>query len=160
MGLFSKKTPGETAAVTPDVKSDETTPVQSGTPSLANEEKAGRATTATTSESRSISQTEDAPTEKQAAALAETDDTKETELEKRIDGLGPVETEDDESRYPKATQFILITIALCLSVFCMALDNTVSTAPPQPVNQMLNTSLRSSQLPSRRSPTSSRPSTM
>ena len=32
---------------------------------------------------------------------------------------------EDESHYPRALPFALITIALCLSVFCMALDNTI-----------------------------------
>lgn len=159
MGLFSKKTTRETAAPTPDVKSDETTPVQSGTPSLANEEKAAPMSTTAPSESRTTSFGEDVTGEKQAMELADDDKTNDTALEKKIDGLGPVETEDDESRYPKAMQFVLITIALCLSVFCMALDNTVSYTHTAIDMSHANHSPRSLQLLSPKSPTNSRPST-
>jgi MFS family permease len=42
------------------------------------------------------------------------------------------EEEDDDSRYPKSWKLGLITGALCLSVFCMALDNTIiATAIPK-----------------------------
>nr|POE85409.1 efflux pump roqt [Quercus suber] len=43
---------------------------------------------------------------------------------------------DDEVDYPKAGKLALITIALCLAVFCMALDNTIiSTAIPRITDQ-------------------------
>ncbi|KAL1595710.1 MFS sugar transporter [Paraconiothyrium brasiliense] len=44
--------------------------------------------------------------------------------------------EDDEEDYPKAWRLAVITIALCLSVFCMALDNTIiATAIPRITDQ-------------------------
>ncbi|KAE9965227.1 hypothetical protein BLS_007763 [Venturia inaequalis] len=42
------------------------------------------------------------------------------------------EESEDEIQYPKGLKLTLITIALCLSVFCMALDNTIiATAIPK-----------------------------
>lgn len=39
---------------------------------------------------------------------------------------------EDESQYPSGGKLALITVALCLSVFCVALDNTIiSTAIPR-----------------------------
>jgi hypothetical protein len=41
-------------------------------------------------------------------------------------------TSDEEIEYPKSWKLALITLALCLSVFCMALDNTIiATAIPK-----------------------------
>jgi MFS family permease len=53
-----------------------------------------------------------------------------TEADKEEDSA---ENEDeDEAIYPKGWKLGLITIALCLSVFCMALDNTIiATAIPK-----------------------------
>ncbi|KHN94876.1 MFS transporter [Metarhizium album ARSEF 1941] len=46
------------------------------------------------------------------------------------------EDDDDESGYPAKWRLGLITIALCLSVFCMALDNTIiATAIPRITDQ-------------------------
>ncbi|KAF4309844.1 putative mfs transporter protein [Botryosphaeria dothidea] len=43
---------------------------------------------------------------------------------------------DGEDEYPKSWKLAFITIALCLSVFCMALDNTIiSTAIPRITDQ-------------------------
>lgn len=43
---------------------------------------------------------------------------------------------DDGTEYPKAGKLALIVIALCLSVFCVALDNTIiSTAIPRITDQ-------------------------
>ncbi|QDS67491.1 hypothetical protein FKW77_001319 [Venturia effusa] len=43
---------------------------------------------------------------------------------------------DDESHYPKGFKLALISVALCLSVFCMALDNTIiATAIPRITDQ-------------------------
>ena len=53
------------------------------------------------------------------------------DAEKKIAGIQQDEEdrEEDESEYPKAGALALITAALCLSIFCMALDNTIiSTA--------------------------------
>jgi len=44
--------------------------------------------------------------------------------------------EDDDYEYPKSWKLALITTALCLSVFCMALDNTIiATAIPRITDQ-------------------------
>jgi hypothetical protein len=126
--LFGKKDNTETPVATPVVKSDETTPVQSGVPSLMNEKVEGEATVEAP-ESRSHSQTEEA---KEKVEEPQEDAEPDNAAEKKINALGPQESVDDESRYPKSTQFALITIALCLSVFCMALDNTIiATAIPK-----------------------------
>lgn len=134
MGLFGKKTPKDTPTATPVVKSDETTPVQSGAPSIMLEKTEAEAAV-DASESRSQSQAEEtSAAEKPAVEAAEPAETAEPDnaAEKKINALGPVESTDDESRYPKSTQFAMITIALCLSVFCMALDNTIiATAIPK-----------------------------
>ncbi|KAK5277735.1 hypothetical protein LTR16_009415, partial [Cryomyces antarcticus] len=43
---------------------------------------------------------------------------------------------EEEETYPTGLKLILITIALCLSVFCMALDNTIiATAIPRITDQ-------------------------
>ncbi len=133
MGLFSKlRTPGASSpADTPDVKSSETTPVQSGAPSITDDEKKDADASVQPTESRTDSQTGDVESKEQP--LAEVTDG-DNEMEKRIEGLGHIDTndEDDESKYPKSTQFALISVALCLSVFCMALDNTIiATAIPK-----------------------------
>ncbi|KAK9445110.1 MFS transporter [Metarhizium brunneum] len=48
----------------------------------------------------------------------------------------PGEAQEDESEYPASWRLGLITIALCLSVFCMALDNTIiATAIPRITDQ-------------------------
>lgn len=42
------------------------------------------------------------------------------------------EDDDDESQYPTKLKLMLIVISLCLSVFCLALDNTIiATAIPK-----------------------------
>ncbi|KAL1964839.1 hypothetical protein VTN77DRAFT_6341 [Rasamsonia byssochlamydoides] len=44
--------------------------------------------------------------------------------------------EEDENQYPASWRLALITIALCLSVFCVALDNTIiATAIPRITDQ-------------------------
>lgn len=120
MGLFSKKKQ-DAPATTEDTRpgSDGTTPVQSGATSVLDKEKVEPAdVTVHSTESRSQSR-----------------DDGQNALEKKIDGMGKDEEEleeDDGIEYPKAMKLTLITIALCLSVFCMALDNTIiSTAIPR-----------------------------
>ena len=45
-------------------------------------------------------------------------------------------TEEEEIEYPTKVKLLLISIALCLSVFCMALDNTIiATAIPRITDQ-------------------------
>lgn len=70
-----------------------------------------------------------------------------------------VEEEDDESQYPTRLKLVLITLSLCLSVFCLALDNTIiATAIPK-VRLEVGTITRAVSNITRRSPISSRPST-
>ncbi|OJJ43128.1 hypothetical protein ASPZODRAFT_154846 [Penicilliopsis zonata CBS 506.65] len=46
------------------------------------------------------------------------------------------ETEDGEDEYPSSWKLVLVTIALCLCVFCVALDNTIiATAIPKITDQ-------------------------
>ncbi|GAB7357623.1 hypothetical protein MBLNU459_g0122t2 [Dothideomycetes sp. NU459] len=61
-----------------------------------------------------------------------------SELEKtqNADAQKDEDEEDDESRYPKSLKLALITVSLCLSVFCLALDNTIiATAIPKITDQ-------------------------
>lgn len=95
---------------------DDTTLAPSDAPSLADEKMQPTATS-TLPESRSHSTEDEKP-----AALKE----------QAAETTGEDEDEEDETEYPKSTQLILITVALCLSVFCMALDQTiVATAIPK-----------------------------
>ncbi|KAF2757044.1 MFS general substrate transporter [Pseudovirgaria hyperparasitica] len=49
-----------------------------------------------------------------------------------ITGVSADALTEDDMVYPKAWKLVLISIALCLAVFCMALDNTIiSTAIPR-----------------------------
>ncbi|KAK5133653.1 hypothetical protein LTR08_007507 [Meristemomyces frigidus] len=122
MGLFSKKKqdiPNATTE-TPRPGSNDTTPVHSGSPSEHDKEKVEPAAiTINPTESRTRSRDEDGG----------------NALERKIEAIEQDEQdlEDDETiEYPKAMKLTLITIALCLSVFCMALDNTIiSTAIPR-----------------------------
>lgn len=67
-----------------------------------------------------------APVEEPSTAVAEsTTENKETGLEK--EGQQETEgTEDEDIEYPAKWRLTLITIALCLSVFCMALVGSPS----------------------------------
>ncbi|KAI1266049.1 MFS general substrate transporter [Xylariaceae sp. FL1019] len=52
------------------------------------------------------------------------------------DALHPTETREDGSAYPKGAKLALITSSLCLSVFLMALDNSIiATAIPSITNE-------------------------
>ncbi|KAL1588251.1 hypothetical protein WHR41_03095 [Cladosporium halotolerans] len=99
---------------------DDTTLAPSDAPSIADEKMQPTATS-TLPESRSHSTEDEKP-----AALKE----------QAAETTGEDEDEEDETEYPKSTQLILITVALCLSVFCMALDNTIiATAIPKITDQ-------------------------
>jgi hypothetical protein len=53
------------------------------------------------------------------------------DLEEENQVASPTDS-DEEIEYPKSWKLGLITLALCLSVFCMALDNTIiATAIPK-----------------------------
>lgn len=114
MGLFnrSKETSVEDAP-TSEVKSEEHTASDSESPSVAEKERSEVETTQDASDAQS-----------QPKAM------EEQVAEKKADS--DEDEEEDESRYPKSLQLVLITIALCLAVFCMALDNTIiATAIPR-----------------------------
>lgn len=128
MKFFSKKqaetTPPSTAE-TPRPGSNETTPVVSGAPSMVTEMEKAEPSVAVDVDAAEVSG------DSQVSQPVDQND-----LEKRIDGIAKdeeeAEAEDDGVEYPKAMKLTLITIALCLSVFCMALDNTIiSTAIPR-----------------------------
>ncbi len=128
MRFFNKKPAGDATLPTHDVKSGETTAVQSSAPSEFNEDK-GEINPVATSESRASSHSDQRT--KHMKEMGASDD--DNAAEKKIEALGPDEDdEDDDSRYPKKMQFALISAALCFSVFCMALDNTIiATAIPR-----------------------------
>ena len=122
MALFGRKKKEETAAAPKDVQSDVTSPSHSGAPSITDLEK-----------------TEAEQSQKATDGKESSTQLPETEMnaaEKRIDGIQKDAEENDEVDYPKSMKLVLITIALCLSVFCMALDNTIiSTAIPRITDQ-------------------------
>lgn len=61
-------------------------------------------------------------------------DKQPTQEEKKEDG--GAETPEEEEEYPNAWKLFLISIALCLCVFCVALDNTIiATAIPKITDQ-------------------------
>ena len=99
-----KEDKAEAEAATPEVKS----PSDSETPSVTEKDKA------------ELETTQDATD----VTLPGKPEGEEKVAEKKADS-DEEEEEDDESRYPKALGLTLITIALCLAVFFMALDNTI-----------------------------------
>lgn len=57
-------------------------------------------------------------------------------LKEQAAAANPEEEDDENVEYPKAWKLAVITLALCLSVFCMALDNTIiATAIPRITDQ-------------------------
>lgn len=112
MGLFRKKAPadGEDATRQPS------TPASGVASEVSTEKPANTAVTAAADGSRVPSQDETALERKIETIEAEADNTED----------------EDESQYPKSTKLALITVALCLSVFCVAIDNTIiATAIPK-----------------------------
>jgi hypothetical protein len=88
---------------------DETTIAPSTTPGSLSDEKMQPTATATDPESRSASHDNGpiAPDHSKSAQDAE----KKTEHEE--------EEDEDDTEYPQKMQLFLISVALCLSVFCM-----------------------------------------
>ena len=134
MGFFNREKKGELTPTTPEqeVTSDEPTPIQSGTPSMAEHGKVEpNETTIAAVKSGTESRKQSQDVEKVAPEVL-------NDMEKKVEGIqnDKEEQEEAEIEYPKSTQLVLITIALCLSVFCMALDNTIiSTAIPRITDQ-------------------------
>lgn len=112
-----------------DVDSDATTPVQSGTPSIIGSEKHKSSEPAMDSVISIDGTLHDghASTEEKADDAIQTNDKVETEEDEEKE-----EEEIDDTDYPHGMKLVLITLALSLSVFCMALDNTIiATAIPR-----------------------------
>jgi hypothetical protein len=70
------------------------------------------------------------------ASEADFPGTERASLDKRElstpDHEAPVPAPKEEAEYPKSWRLLLISIALCLAVFCIALDNTIiATALPK-----------------------------
>jgi len=106
--LFGKGGDNKAPPPATPLSGDETTIAPSPTTGSLADEKMQPTTTATAPESRSVSHDDGliAPVQNKSAQDAE----KKTEQE---------EEEEDDTEYPKAMQLALISIALCLSIFCM-----------------------------------------
>jgi len=118
---FLGKANKDTPPVSTPLSGDDTTLAPSGAPSMADEKiQPTAATTVPESRSQSHDQTVIAP-------------EKTTDSEKKSD-----DEEEDDTEYPKSTQLVLITIALCLSVFCLALDNTILAVAIPKISDQFN----------------------
>ncbi|GAB7340606.1 hypothetical protein MBLNU457_7014t1 [Dothideomycetes sp. NU457] len=111
-----------------DVRSDESTLAPSGAPSMINE----KSTPAVT---RPASQTSEAFEESRPKETIIADAT-ERQASTSDHSHNDDQEEEDTTEYPSGVKLTLITVALCLSVFCMALDNTIiATAIPKITDQ-------------------------
>lgn len=135
MGFFNRKSGGP---VVPDNKdaarpgSDETTPAPSGAPSVLEKLDFEKAEPEAADPEKTEAEVDANVTVKSTESQIQSrSDSHDNALERRISGIEKdVEEQEEEGvEYPKKMQLALITTALCLSVFCMALDNTIiSTA--------------------------------
>ena len=124
-GLFGKGVKDAAPPATP-LSGDDTTLAPSPAAASLADEKMQPTTTATAPESR--------PQSHDGAIVAAEKDPNVAGVDKKEEE--EEEVEEDETEYPKAAQLALISIALCLSVFCMALDNTIiTTAIPRITDQ-------------------------
>jgi hypothetical protein len=107
--LFGKGSGKSAPPPATPLSGDETTIAPSTTPGSLADEKMQPTTTATAPESRSASHDNGpiAPDQNKSVQDAE----KKTEQEE--------EEEEDDIEYPQKMQLFLISVALCLSVFCM-----------------------------------------
>jgi len=122
-GLFGKGGKNAAPPATPLSGDDTTLAPSPAAASLADEKMP--ISTATAPESRSQSHDGGVVAAEKDTSVAGADKKQEEEME-----------EEDETEYPKSMQLALISIALCLSVFCMALDNTIiTTAIPRITDQ-------------------------
>ncbi|KAH9902351.1 putative efflux pump [Xylariomycetidae sp. FL2044] len=79
---------------------------------------------------------EEERTDALADALTDALTKQATARSKHGDELRPVQTREDGTEYPTGAKLALITLALCLSVFLMALDNSIiATAIPKITDQ-------------------------
>ena len=129
MDFFRKKkeSPSETLPTSEAVlMSDETTPYQSGVPSDFEKDGAIEPSVHSARSQSDAPQSEEKQHSQEPNAIASAEEKLEA-IEKDEE-----QENEDDIEYPKAMKLTLITIALCLSVFCMALDNTIiSTAIPK-----------------------------
>ncbi|KIX00332.1 uncharacterized protein Z518_10471 [Rhinocladiella mackenziei CBS 650.93] len=125
MGFFTKKEP----APTNNVKSEATTVVPSQNGSNTNLEKNMPLET-------SVADKAEDGLEKQIVTepLSNTESSSDVEIQNEKDHLDQIapNAEDDEAVYPSGITLALISLALCLAVFLVALDNTIiATAIPK-----------------------------
>lgn len=141
MGLFNKKRPAsEVSEAGNHVKSEETTVVPSQNVSDSDLEKTHAVDTSAVAEKESENEaekeTETTGAEAKPGVVSETErqpSSVEVPLEKTLSrGSIAPPPGDDEAVYPSGMTLTLITLALCLSVFLVALDNTIiATAIPK-----------------------------
>lgn len=126
MDFFRKKReqrqqPSESLPTTAssDVKSSDTTPYHSGVPSEF-EKEIPREPSVHSAQSKSTHPSEDAKAEGEKETAIQS-------AEKKLDAIEKEEEEenDDGVTYPTGVKLTLITIALCLSVFCMGMLSPV-----------------------------------
>ncbi|KAK6425937.1 MFS sugar transporter [Oleoguttula sp. CCFEE 5521] len=118
-GLFSKK---DKSSLAPSKATggDDTTLAPSSSPSLDNEKMESTAETTAARAQSDVPESDMNAAEKKIAGIGADEEAAERE------------SEEDNTVYPKKMQLFLITVALCLSVFCFALDNTIiATAIPK-----------------------------
>lgn len=132
MGLFDKKSASDGADPAEHVTSEATTvvPSQNVSNTELNKEVPLELTVA---EKSDTSSQKDMDMEKQQTVPGSASSTGDVEIQNgkaHDDGVLP--SGDDEAVYPSGLKLALITLALCLSVFLVALDNTIiATAIPK-----------------------------
>ncbi|KAG9785692.1 MFS transporter, partial [Aureobasidium melanogenum] len=139
MGLFNKK-PASSGSETVHAKSEATTVVPSQNVSNTDLDKTAQLESSVAEHqpynnlNHSEPQTEPMEKKIEVENTLSSKDSSELEVqneEKRADGIVP-SPEDDEAVYPSGVKLALITLALCLAVFLVALDNTIiATAIPK-----------------------------
>ena len=125
MGYFNRKKPAP-AEEPVDQLAKETTQAHSETTSLPDQdfEKTGEL------ENTPITPRSTSPAPDVSLKVTE-NKSEDVDLKAKDEG-----EDEDEANYPRAMKLVLITLALCLAVFCVALDNTIiSTAIPRITDQ-------------------------
>ena len=102
----------------PTLQSDETTPYQSGVPSEFEKDVSTEPSVHSARSKSDTPQPEAMPAE---ATQQPQEQNAIQSAEKKLDAIEKEEEQENEDdiEYPKAMKLTLITIALCLSVFCM-----------------------------------------
>jgi EmrB/QacA subfamily drug resistance transporter len=147
MGIFSKKAPADLTS--PDhVKSGATTAVSSENVSNTNLDKENQVESAVVDKGSDSSSTSSAKKEKaDTLPLAANTQSPPSSTHEKLEPFNEKSVVEDETKetaqyaedeivYPKGLPLFVITIALCLSVFLVALDNTIiATAIPKITDQ-------------------------